>query len=268
MPPSRIGLQKKIASIFSGIPVRSEEDTDSKPEKPTAENPNYGPPSHLTPAKLKPDQPPATPAKIKPTTDPKPKEPETKQPPVKEPRLRETRLKEPKIKPRKPGPARKTQTQAKWQQLAEQISKKLFAPKPGASPAKQKAMVLLVPVLVVVMIVIFTQVLDTPTRAPAAPAHLGLTGAASGDINWKIPEPYPKTLRDPMELGSATGPQLQTSELIVKGIVYSDDNPSAVIGERIVHEGDKIGDTTVVKISKNSVDFEKNGKTWNQKVQR
>jgi len=268
MPPYRIGLQKKIASIFSGVPVRSEDDTDRKPEKPTAENPNYGPPSHLTPAKVKPDQPPATPPKIEPTTDQEPKEPKTKQPPVKEPRLRETRLKEPKIKPHKPGPARKTQTQAKWQQLSDQVKQKFFTPKHGASATKQKAMVLLVPILFVVMIVIFTQVLDTPTRAPAQPAALGLTGAASGDINWKIPEPYPKTLRDPMELGSATGSETQTSELIVKGIVYSEDNPSAVIGERIVHEGDKIGDTTVVKISKNSVDFEKNGKTWNQKVQR
>lgn len=268
MPPYRIGLQKKIASIFSGVPVHSKDDTDRKPEKPTVENPNYGPPSHLTPAKLKPDQPAATPPKIEPTTDQKPKEPKTKQSPVRETKLRGPKLKEPKIKPHRPGPARKTQTQAKWQQFAEQISQKLFAPKPGVSPAKQKAMVLLVPILLVVMIVVFAKVLDTPKPAPAASADLGPTGAASGDMNWKIPEPYPKTLRDPMELGSATGPETQTSELIVKGIVYSDDNPSAVVGERIVHEGDKIGDTTVVKISKDSVDFEREGKTWNQKVRR
>jgi hypothetical protein len=54
----------------------------------------------------------------------------------------------------------------------------------------------------------------------------------------------------------------------VKGIVHSPDNSCAVIGDQIVHEGDKILDAVVIKINKNSVEFEANGKKWTQKVQR
>jgi hypothetical protein len=56
--------------------------------------------------------------------------------------------------------------------------------------------------------------------------------------------------------------------LIVKGIVYSEDKPSAVIDSQIVHQGEKIGGVTVVKINKNNVEFEVDGKTWTQEVQQ
>ena len=51
------------------------------------------------------------------------------------------------------------------------------------------------------------------------------------------------------------------------GILYSEDNPSAIIGGAIVKEGDMIGDVKVVKIRKNIVEFEKNGKKWTQGTQ-
>ncbi|GAI39939.1 unnamed protein product, partial [marine sediment metagenome] len=62
--------------------------------------------------------------------------------------------------------------------------------------------------------------------------------------------------------------QTGTSGLIVKGIVYNEDNSSAVIGVQIVHEGDKVSGVTIIKINEKSVDFEMNGKRWTQKVQR
>jgi len=55
--------------------------------------------------------------------------------------------------------------------------------------------------------------------------------------------------------------------LAVTGILYSEDNPSAIIGGAIVREGDMIDDVKVVKIRKNSVEFEKNGKKWTQEMQ-
>ncbi len=51
---------------------------------------------------------------------------------------------------------------------------------------------------------------------------------------------------------------------IVFNIFYSKDNPSAVIRGQTVHEGDKIDDITIVKIHKDKVEFEKNGKRWTQ----
>ncbi len=62
-------------------------------------------------------------------------------------------------------------------------------------------------------------------------------------------------------------------KVALNGILYSEDNPSAVIGTRIVKEGDTvsgIGDTandiTVIKINKDGVEFDKNGRTWTQKL--
>ena len=59
----------------------------------------------------------------------------------------------------------------------------------------------------------------------------------------------------------------KTIEVIVKSILYSEDNPSAVIGGRIVHEGETIRGVSVIKISRDNVEFEMNGKRWTQKVQ-
>jgi len=48
--------------------------------------------------------------------------------------------------------------------------------------------------------------------------------------------------------------------------VYSEDKPSVVIGNRIVHVGDKINGVTIARINKDSVEFEKDGETWVQRV--
>ena len=59
-------------------------------------------------------------------------------------------------------------------------------------------------------------------------------------------------------------------KLLISSIVYSADKASAVIDDRIVHEGDTIGDVTVVKIFKDRVVFEKEGTgatlRWTQKI--
>ncbi len=55
---------------------------------------------------------------------------------------------------------------------------------------------------------------------------------------------------------------------LVNGILYSEDEPSAVIGNRIVHEGDALRGINIVKIYKDKVEFEKNGKRWTQAVEK
>ena len=57
-------------------------------------------------------------------------------------------------------------------------------------------------------------------------------------------------------------------KIIVKGILYTEDNPSVVIGNQIVHEGETIRGVSVIKISQDSVEFEMNGKRWTQKVRQ
>jgi len=53
----------------------------------------------------------------------------------------------------------------------------------------------------------------------------------------------------------------------VTGILYSEDRPAAIIGYRIVHEGEVIHDVQVVKIHKDKVEFEKDGRRWTQTIQ-
>ena len=53
---------------------------------------------------------------------------------------------------------------------------------------------------------------------------------------------------------------------VVTGIIFSQEEPSAAIAGKIVHEGDVIQDVKVVKIHRDNVQFEKDGNVWKQKV--
>ncbi|MGA1980772.1 MAG: hypothetical protein ABSG99_09485 [Sedimentisphaerales bacterium] len=56
-------------------------------------------------------------------------------------------------------------------------------------------------------------------------------------------------------------------EVALKGILYSEDKPSALIGDAIVTEGDIIDGVKVVKIHRDSVEFEKDGEKWTQRTE-
>lgn len=58
-----------------------------------------------------------------------------------------------------------------------------------------------------------------------------------------------------------------TSNLVVKGILYNEANPSAIVNKQVVHEGDKISGATIIKINKDSIEFEVR-KWWPMKAQR
>jgi hypothetical protein len=51
-------------------------------------------------------------------------------------------------------------------------------------------------------------------------------------------------------------------------IVYSEENASAIVSDRVVHEGDMIDGYKVVKIHRDKVEFEKNGKFFTKQVNR
>jgi hypothetical protein len=57
-----------------------------------------------------------------------------------------------------------------------------------------------------------------------------------------------------------------SSRLQVTGIIYNAERPSAIIGGKVVYEGDVIKGCKVVKINKETVDLEKKGKRFTRKV--
>jgi len=269
MPKYRAGLHRKISSIFDGVPIHKDNGAQQPPHAPIPERPKYEPDHKRPPALQEPDKghlegtpappEPSAPSHLisLPTTRPdQPEQPPPKATPTKQP---------------KADTATKTARQIQWRQTLEQIKNKLFEPKPGVSAARQKTIVISVPVLFIVLIFVFIRVFSTPSRQTTKFPSLGPANAAAASkdkIDWQIPEPYPTTLRDPTRFGPVSIAQAGTGRLIVKGIVYSEDNPSAVIGTQIVCEGDKILGATVVKINKDSVEFEMDDKGWTQRVQR
>jgi len=251
MPERRAGLQKKVSSIFSGVPTQKTDGAQQVINAPEPPRPEYVPPQPPAPSHLAPE-----------TT-----KPETQQPIQAPPKTSPSKL---KVKQPKADDFSKTQRQIPWQQTWQKITDKLFTTKPGVSTSRQKTMAILVPVLFIVLLFVFIKVLRTPATKGTEPqgSEQKNAFAASNKINWQIPETYPTTLRDPMQFGSITTNSPETGKITVKGIVYSKDNPSAVIADRIVHEGDKVLDATVVKINKDSVEFEMNNERWTQKVQQ
>lgn len=259
MAEHNAGLHKKISSIFDGVSMPKKKDDASPPSgaavaERTDSVPSGPPPSApQTAPEPKPQQPSGTPA-----PDPTGGSPSKPLPPAPQ------TAPEPKAQ-RSKAKANVIAGLIPWQR----IKNKLFAPKPGVDVKKQITIAILVPVLFVVLIIVLIKVLGAPSRWANKPSGAPLANAVAAsdnEIEWQIPAPYPTTLRDPMQFRSAGAAYGGTTELIVKSIFYSEDVRSAVIGSQIVHEGDKVLDVTVVKINKDSIKLERNGKRWTQKV--
>jgi hypothetical protein len=249
MAKRRGGLHKQVSSIFGEVPIPTGDGEQQSPvNEPTSGNPVPAPPkpvapSHLTAKPSKPEQPeqPAQP-------QPKPAAP-----------------KQPKIEV-----VTKNAGLNQLMEIWEKISAKLFAEKEGVDVKKQKTMAVVIPVLFVVLIFVFSKVLRSPSRGVARPNPAGPSNATAAvdRQQWQIPEPYPESLRDVMQFDAEDAVSITRGLVAVRGIVYSEDNSSAVVSNEIVHEGDEIAGATVVKIYKDRVEFEMNGKTWTQKVER
>ena len=55
---------------------------------------------------------------------------------------------------------------------------------------------------------------------------------------------------------------------VVDGIIYSIEDSSAIINGHLVKEGDTIFGATVVEIGRKTVEFEKDGERWEQRVRQ
>ena len=278
MDKRRPGLHKEISTIFDGVPIPKGKGAQQPPDAPKPAFPNYDqpkqpaatppavtPPTHSEPAKAKPAY--APPKAQTPTqnTPPQPAKPAKPQKIAPEP---------PKAKPAKENKFRaglKPVGQSPVQKVLEKIKEKLLTPKPGVSSSKQITTVVSIPILFIVLVFMVGKNFIKPSTSKANLKGDSNKNAAAGHgkkIQWEIPAPYPATLRDPMQFGPATNKAKQVSGLVVKGIVYSEDNPCAVIGSRILHIGDEVMGATIVNINKNSVEFESDGKRWTQQIHR
>jgi hypothetical protein len=166
----------------------------------------------------------------------------------------------------------KQQKESPLLKIVEKVKAKLFTSKHGAPSGRQKIMIMLSPVLVIALLLaVVNAVKSTPKKSAksAQKATTVVASASDGKINWQIPQPIPANLRNPMVFGAVSSTGKETAEgPVVKGIVYSEDNPCAVVGDRIVSAGDTVAGATVVKINPDSVDFAMGDKKWTQKVER
>ncbi len=259
MAKRRAGLHKEITSIFDGVPItrnNTRQDSGSRDAERTAPTG----PSRFDKTRLTPPMPPKPQRAVTPT-------PEAAQP------AQPKRGPGPSAKPEKVKTviSRKASGPGLWQQ----IQNKLFKSKPNGATGRQKAAAMLVPVLSVVLIIAFVRILG-PKGSRVHPAESKPTGAVTPQsevkIDWQSPEPYPKALRDPMKFAAAepvqSGTEVQNvQQVFVTGVIWSDDNPLAIIGSEVVGEGQVVSGVTVVNINKDSVELEKDGKRWTQKVQ-
>ena len=81
-------------------------------------------------------------------------------------------------------------------------------------------------------------------------------------IGKGVLDSVPRTASSSMKSMSQGHPEAQKGRVI--GIMQSPTKVSAMVGSRLVREGDMVGDVEVVKIEDGRVHFEKLGIKWSQ----
>lgn len=180
---------------------------------------------------------------------------------------------------------------------------KLSAPIPGISDRKRKTQLALVPVLFIILVLVIisvygtgttTQIADKDSQAEVKTGKIG-TDNSTVKINWKIPDPYSARFVDPMvqdrpkniagvkiaeehvieqdtayegENTTHNSEDITRESIVINSILYSSLESSIVIGDDILYEGDAISGVTIIKINKDNVLFEKEGKQFTVHWQR
>ncbi|MDD5459791.1 MAG: hypothetical protein PHF37_10415 [Phycisphaerae bacterium] len=256
MAKRRSGLHKEISSIFDGIP---------HPAKERGEGtfaPSENPRSASNRKSFIPDLPRAD----------VPLEQKSRQTP-------------PKAAPPRPiQPARPKQTSSgengDFLKFLQPIVTKIFVAKEGVDPKKHIIKIIAVPLLFVVFIVMFANALnlggsDSPAvQGSQATVNMAATGLRLTPIaiKWKIPEVYSATLLDPMQMQRSRQADVDTQSnyvLQVTAIVISEEKRLALLRTgQIVKEGEEINGIKFIKVNKDSVELEQDGKKWIQKVEK
>jgi len=263
MAKKRTGLQSEIAGIFSGVPVPKKGGKRSQSDSPAP----------------KPDSPAAKPvdpaSKRSGSVIPKPVTPQPQVPVAPVPKKIEEPL------PAAPKP--KVVEVKAPERITKQVPKKIprrrkdksFASKSGVSSSRQKAGITLFVIFSTALVIVllrpyFTSSRNTTSRNTRQ-VDAGTSAVANIEIDWPVPPVYSEDLPDPMVLGKAPQPTIieSSQDIVVRGIVVSEDRKYAVVGTNYLQEGGIVPGTKirVIKINPNSVEFEEDGKTWTQKVE-
>jgi len=165
-----------------------------------------------------------------------------------------------------------------FQRMASGVSERYFKGLDPADLRRQLMAACLIPVLAIGLILLLMKNMATPgsTASPAAVTALSTTqniAASSSQVQWQRPDALPESLPDPM--GNSTRRRVVgQGELVdaegqvkVKGLLYSEDRPAALIGTDVYYVGDAIGDIEIVKITRDNIGFKSaDGREWQQTV--
>jgi hypothetical protein len=181
--------------------------------------------------------------------------------------------------PRSPasGPERENKTafQKSIGHFGQSIRNKLFASKKGISPARQVVTFIVFAVLLIIAVIVIFNAFKTPSRTPVLSGNGAITVEDAHNskeipkINWQIPEPYSLS-RDPMKRGykgqyGKTG----TQEVVIIGIVGNEETGfTALLSDgTMINKGEEIFGFKVLNITFKTIEFEKDGRRWTQKIQ-
>lgn len=151
---------------------------------------------------------------------------------------------------------------------------KFFKSIPSAGKQKKLKMIVLAGVLTVVLggMIVRSFVSGSAKKndVKRAISAKEIADAISKDavVKWSVPGEVGKNIRDVTVAGGRSASYASTGILVVRGILLSEDNNSAIIGKCIVHTGEQIAGVTVVGITRKTVEFEKNGKRWVQQIEK
>lgn len=134
------------------------------------------------------------------------------------------------------------------------------------SKVRQYSMFILVVILSVVLVFVVSDnfaLIHNDHRT-----HAGVSVSEeipSVNIDWELPRELPTKIRDiTNKISISNG---SDSDFAIRGIIYSEDKASVIIGSKIYGEGDFVNDARIVNIEHHHVEFERKGETWKQKVE-
>jgi hypothetical protein len=166
--------------------------------------------------------------------------------------------------------------------FSSQMKKAVFGSAKGSMDSRQKKMAALVGILSIVFGAVLLVTLGglgkgSAIAAAAAGAETGSQTAAVQQKTveeWKAPEPLPANIRNAAAPAVKQGGPDQTSGTndsggpVVRGILFSKQKPSAIINDQVLTVGQTIDGAKILQITRDTVEFEANGKRWTQSVQR
>jgi hypothetical protein len=265
----RRGLHKEITSIFDGVPLPKDGGHNQPKKAPRQDKKVPRIPSPPEPAKEHHEAPAVPQAATMPAQiSPKP---ETRQPAPAAPSVDKSRAEVVVIEA--------SGEMGLMDRVRSLFAGKLSSPGMGSGSGSQKKMIILIPILVVIFVIVFARLFSGPTgTAPIVPT--GPTGgsfALSTEIDWEIPDMYPGKLRNPMQAVAGVrvpvnpdntvddpDPTVAVPVLEIRGILWTSDDPSALIGTEILHVGDTVDGVKITAINKKSIVFEIDGKKYEQ----